>query len=65
MPKGIAGYVKTMRLKKAKELLENGELSVQAVAMAVGYGDYNYFCKDFKRNFGISAKEYRIGCNIK
>lgn len=65
MPKGIAGYVKTMRLNKAKELLQKGELSVPVVASEVGYGDYNYFCKDFKRNFGISAKEYRIGCNIK
>ena len=65
MPKGIASYVKMQRLKKAKELLSEGELSIQGIASRLGYNDYNYFCKDFKKNFGMSAKEYSLGCKIK
>lgn len=62
MPSGIAAYIKETRLDKAAELLTEGTHSVHSVAETVGYSDYNYFCKDFKRRFTISAKEYAI-CN--
>ena len=65
MPTGIAAFVKSMRLRKAGELLERTEKSVHDVAAEVGYNDYNYFCKDFKKNFGMSAKRYSAMYKIK
>ena len=47
------------------DALPQRELSIQGIASRLGYNDYNYFCKDFKKNFGMSAKEYSLGCKIK
>lgn len=41
-----------IRLAKAKELLEEGELSVKAVAKEVGYDDAYHFSKIFKKYYG-------------
>lgn len=59
MPQGIAKYVKNVRLDEAKNLLINTDMSVKKIADKVGYNDYNYFGKDFKKTFGISTKKIR------
>ena len=56
---GIAQYVKKLRLEKAKDLLKNTELTVSTISEKVGFSDYNYFCRVFKKEIGISAKKYR------
>ncbi|MCI8300987.1 MAG: response regulator [Lachnospiraceae bacterium] len=52
-------YIATKRMQKAKELLQNETLSVSEVANAVGYHDYFYFTKAFKKLLGISPSKYR------
>jgi len=56
---GISSYIKTKRLNKAKELLSSTEMSVANISNAVGFSDYNYFLKSFKKHFGISTKVVR------
>lgn len=56
---GIAQYVKNLRLEKAKELLKNSDLTVSMISEKVGFSDYNYFCRVFKKETGISAKKYQ------
>lgn len=56
---GIARYIKEKRLNRAKELLKTTDLSVVQIAEQAGISDYNYFCRIFKKSFGISAKAYR------
>lgn len=58
-PNGIAAYVKQMRMNKACELLRRTELTVDAIAEAVGYGDTAYFLRSFKKEKGIPAGVYR------
>lgn len=49
-----------IRLEKAKELLEKGEItSIQAVATAVGYDDAYHFSKLFKKRYGVSPSQAR------
>ena len=49
-----------IRLKKAKEILEDGwEGSIQEVAAAVGYDDAYHFSKLFKKRYGISPSQAR------
>lgn len=49
-----------IRLEKAKELLETGEIqSVQEVASQVGYDDAYHFSKLFKKRFGITPTQAR------
>lgn len=55
---GISEYIASRRLKKACELLSSTSLPVYEIARRTGY-DYNYFCKMFKKNQGISPLTYR------
>lgn len=52
-------YVHTLRLEEAKQMLESGSLSVDAVAREVGYEDAAYFSRLFSRQVGISPGHYR------
>ena len=52
-------YVQTLRITIAKELLEDGGHSVQAVSSAVGYDDIGFFRTLFKRLTGMPPGEYR------
>lgn len=52
-------YVIQCRLDKAKELLRNSNEKIGQIAIAVGYGDAKHFGKIFKKEVGITPKEYR------
>ncbi len=52
-------YVQTLRLEEAKHMLETTELSVEAVADEVGYGDASFFSRLFRRNVGLTPAQYR------
>ena len=56
-----AEFVRLRRLNRAAELLLQTSLSVSRVAADCGIGDYNYFSKVFRRQFGISPRAYRKG----
>jgi transcriptional regulator GlxA family with amidase domain len=52
-------YLQAMRVAVAKEMLEDGARSVQAVSSAVGYADVAFFREVFKRSTGMTPGEYR------
>ncbi|MFA9557655.1 helix-turn-helix domain-containing protein [Evansella sp. AB-rgal1] len=52
-------YVTKLRLNKAVNLLKKEELSVEEVAVRVGYSNGNYFTKVFRTHLGISPGKYR------
>lgn len=53
------------RLDKAQRLLRDTKLPVQAIAEAVGYQTTSYFYSIYKKQFGITPKEYRSRlCNM-
>lgn len=54
-------YLIDIRINKAKSLLENKHLKVYEVAEKVGYHNYSYFSRIFKKVVGVSPEEYR-GC---
>jgi two-component system response regulator YesN len=51
-------YLTYVRMKKAKELLGEGEMKLSVVSEQVGYSDANYFSKSFKKHFGVTPTEY-------
>ena len=55
----FSDYIATLRIQKAKELLRDESLSIQEIAEIVGYNDYFYFTKVFKKVEGISPSKYR------
>ncbi|MDC7126108.1 MAG: AraC family transcriptional regulator, partial [Spirochaetales bacterium] len=47
-------YLNQLRLNKAIELLQEGELSIKEISWTVGYHDPNYFSRVFRKNMGFS-----------
>lgn len=55
----VVQYVKTLRLKKAKERIETTPLSIKQIMAEVGIKDKSNFCRDFKKTYGVSPGKYR------
>lgn len=58
---GIAEHIRSLRIEKAKELLENPSLTLAEISSQCGFEDYNYFISVFKRIVGIPPKKYAKG----
>lgn len=56
----LSDYISEKRLSHACRLLGDETYTVKDVAGLCGYDNYNYFFKVFKKNFGITPKEYRV-----
>ncbi|MEM6700305.1 MAG: helix-turn-helix domain-containing protein, partial [Bacteroidota bacterium] len=53
-------YLRTLRLQKAKELLQTTSLTVSEVAYQVGFNRLNYFSEQFTKQFGVSPSGVRV-----
>jgi signal transduction histidine kinase/ligand-binding sensor domain-containing protein/DNA-binding response OmpR family regulator len=51
-------FIKTIRLKKAAEMLSSGKYNVTETAYLVGFKDITHFSKSFKKTFGISPSKF-------
>lgn len=52
-------YLIYYRMCKATALLKDENLSIEVVAVSVGYSDQFHFSKEFKKNVGLSPSVYR------
>ena len=52
-------FLLKVRMKQAKSLLHDLNLSLQEVAELVGYKDSHYFSSQFQQHFDVSPKRYR------
>ncbi|MBQ4344143.1 MAG: helix-turn-helix domain-containing protein [Erysipelotrichaceae bacterium] len=55
----ITYYTNHQKMKRAAELLRDTQLSITAVAEAVGFLDLNYFSRLFKKQMGRSPSAFR------
>lgn len=55
----LLDYINETRLKKAKELLLQNDLTVERVGQMVGYSNSNTFIRIFKKYEGITPGKYR------
>jgi len=55
----ITMYQQHLRIKQAKHLLKTGNLPINEIAWTVGYEDFSYFGKVFKKITGYSPAVYR------
>lgn len=56
--KGVATVFRTLKMRRAMQLLSDGSSAVHAAA-AVGFSDPAYFHTVFKREFGITPLQYK------
>ncbi|MDF5709474.1 MAG: AraC family transcriptional regulator [Nostoc sp. S4] len=55
----VLGYVQSLRLEQAQQLLRDTNLTVAEIASQVGYESITHFRYLFKRQFAITPREYR------
>lgn len=56
---GIESLIRTARMQRAQQLLQGSAMPVHEVAARVGFSDYNYFIKVFRRHAGMTPSAYR------
>jgi transcriptional regulator GlxA family with amidase domain len=52
-------YLKMLRVKKAKELLETTFMSIKEIVVAIGATDRSHFVRDFKKQYNMTPTQYR------
>jgi len=57
--KNLMLYIAEKRIEKAKEYMKDDSVNLAEVAFMVGYDDYNYFNRVFKKMTGQSPRDYR------
>lgn len=58
-----ANYIKTIRLQKAKELLETTDLTVSEVVFKTGFKTLSHFTNIFQKQYGILPSVFRRSNN--
>lgn len=57
--KTFSQYIISLRMEKARDLLENSVLKISEIAAHVGYNDTSHFIKYFRKYFQTTPEEYR------
>jgi len=53
-------FIKSIRLKRAAQLLTQNELTIAEIAYRVGFNDPQYFSKSFKKMFDMTPTQYAV-----
>ncbi|MEI7725517.1 MAG: helix-turn-helix domain-containing protein [Bacteroidota bacterium] len=56
-------YIKTIRLQRAKEMLETSDFTVSEIAYKTGFQTVSHFTKIFKKQYGIQPSVFRRANN--
>ena len=54
-------YIRLKRLGRAKQLLQNTDMSMGEIQAVCGFDSPSYFSRAFKSEYGVSPSEYRKG----
>ena len=55
----IIAFLTRIRMEKAAELMKDQDKKLETISFLVGYDDYNYFSRVFRKKMGCSPREYR------
>ena len=56
----IVEFIRSIKLKKAAELLQHKDQNtIEEIALMAGFNDISYFNKCFKKQFGVTPKDYK------
>jgi len=54
----VSAFVNDRKLSLASDMLRSGDVSIGEIAKSLGYENYGYFSRIFKKKFGISPMRY-------
>jgi len=52
-------YLNNLRMEEAKRLLRDTDLMIKDISIAVGYEDVGSFIRRFRKQTGVTPKQYR------
>ena len=52
-------YLASLRVNRARHLLETTDLSISDIAQTCGFYDHSHFVRVFRRERGVTPGEYR------
>ncbi len=56
---GVIAFLKDCKLRKAAQLLKDGDSSVSEISYYLGYPTAALFCRNFKKKYGVTPSGYR------
>lgn len=56
---GLNKFIKSYRMERAKDLLENSNMKIVHISKEIGYTNVSYFCQNFREFYGVSPEKYR------
>jgi transcriptional regulator GlxA family with amidase domain len=59
-----ARFLKSLRMQRAKELLENSFLATREIIRRVGFSNESHFARDFKRYYGVTPGQLRLAAHL-
>ena len=59
----FAELVHGVRMKKARTLLKNGNMTVENIAYSVGYQNVEHFNRLFKKKYEMTPVQYHNSCS--
>ena len=63
MGMGIVGYLRYLRIERAKQLIRENSMSFTTISEQLGFSSIHYFSRVFKKQAGMSPSEY--ACSVK
>ena len=57
-------FLKSLRMQRAKDLLENSFLATREIIRRVGLSNESHFARDFKRHYGVSPGQLRLAAHL-
>ena len=55
----VSAYVNEKKLMLARDLIRDDEYSLTDIAKMLGYANYGYFSRLYKKRFGVSPSQYQ------
>jgi signal transduction histidine kinase/DNA-binding response OmpR family regulator len=55
----ITNYINHLKLQRSLELLKKTNLNISEISAKTGFKSYEYFARKFKKEFGVSPKQFR------
>lgn len=59
-----AQYLRSLRMEKAKELLEFTFMSVKQIMVSIGVRDRSHFEREFKKIYGLTPAQHRATAQL-
>jgi AraC-like DNA-binding protein len=56
----LRAFIQTQRLRRAAQLLTEGDSAIKVVAWCCGFGSPSYFIRTFRKEFGFTPQSYRL-----